>query len=268
MSDIAKDAGIVDDTLPNVAVIGFGHVGRRVAGRLDAAVNLVVDDKQLVERPPLSLLASCSLGIICVGTPQASDGSCDLTAVEGAVSHAPMDLLWIRSTVPPGTCDALARRYGKRICHSPEFVGETDYSDSYDLESFLILGGNAQDRQAVLEVALRQRRPPDRIHLCSNTESELVKYMENAFLALRVGFVNEFHDLAETLGADWQTVREGWLLDPRVGRSHTMVFPHDRGFGGKCLPKDVDAIRSLAAELDVSMPILDGLVDLNRRFRG
>ncbi len=103
---------------------------------------------------------------------------------------------------------------------------------------------------------------------CSAIEAEIIKYMENSFLALKVAFVNQMYDVARASEADWETVREGWLLDPRIGRAHSVVFPEDRGFGGRCLPKDLDAIRAYAQGLGVDASILDAVALANRRLRG
>lgn len=103
---------------------------------------------------------------------------------------------------------------------------------------------------------------------CSALEAELVKYVENSFLATKVAFVNEFYEICGALGANWHTVHEGWLLDPRVGRSHSAVFPDDRGFGGKCLPKDVRAIVEAAASSGYRAALLAEVLASNDRFRG
>ncbi len=71
--------------------------------------------------------------------------------------------------------------------------------------------------------------------------------MVNSYLAAKVIFVNEFYDLAQALGVDYTLLRETWLADPRIGRSHTFVYSEKRGFGGSCFPKDTAAILSLFA---------------------
>jgi UDPglucose 6-dehydrogenase len=94
-----------------------------------------------------------------------------------------------------------------------------------------------------------------------------VKYMENSFLATKVAFVNEFYEICRSFGADWHAVREGWLLDPRIGRSHSAVFTANRGFDGKCLPKDVNAIVRAASEVGYRPALLAEVLASNARFR-
>jgi UDP-glucose 6-dehydrogenase len=97
--------------------------------------------------------------------------------------------------------------------------------------------------------------------------AELTKYMENAFLALKVTFCNEFYDIAEAQGVDYNELRELWLLDPRIGRSHTFVLPFGRGFGGRCLPKDLNAIIHAARGAGVEAGLLEAVRDVNDAIR-
>lgn len=102
---------------------------------------------------------------------------------------------------------------------------------------------------------------------CTSLEAELIKYMENSFLATKVTFVNEYYDIVTRYGADWHRVREGWLLDGRIGRPHTTVFRDRRGYSGKCLPKDIQAITRAAEEdLGYSARLLKQVIDVNHRM--
>jgi UDP-glucose 6-dehydrogenase len=90
--------------------------------------------------------------------------------------------------------------------------------------------------------------------------------MENSYLATKVSFVNEFRRICETFDADWHTVREGWLLDPRIEPTHTAAFAHAPGFSGKCLPKDVSAIVRAAADAGYDPALLMEVLRSNERF--
>jgi UDP-glucose 6-dehydrogenase len=72
--------------------------------------------------------------------------------------------------------------------------------------------------------------------------ASLTKYMENSFFAMKVTFCNEWFDIARAYEVDYNELRELWLADPRINRNHTLVFPDNRGYGGKCYPKDTKAI--------------------------
>ncbi len=104
------------------------------------------------------------------------------------------------------------------------------------------------------------------IQLTTPEAAELCKYMENAFLAMKVTFCNEFYEIATRLGVDYDELRELWLLDPRIGKSHTFVFPDKRGYGGRCLPKDMRAIEAVARDAGYDATLLREVTASNERF--
>ncbi|MCI0352896.1 MAG: hypothetical protein L0Z53_26035, partial [Acidobacteriales bacterium] len=83
----------------------------------------------------------------------------------------------------------------------------------------------------------------------------------NCFLATKVAFVNQFYDIASTLGVNFDELRELWLADARIGRSHTLVT-EERGFRGRCLPKDMRALISLMRQ-NGGAPLLEAVLDYN-----
>ena len=88
----------------------------------------------------------------------------------------------------------------------------------------------------------------------SGGAGRLVALWRTPYLATKVSFVNEFRRICEILGADWHTVREGWLLDPRVEPAHRAAFASTPGFGGRCLPKDLSAIIPPLPTPDIAQP--------------
>ena len=217
-------------------------------------------------------MAACDFAVVCVGTPSREDGSAHLDDVRSAIEQLPVERVMLRSTVPPGTTDALTAQTGKTICFSPEYVGETSFSRlrweawAQD-ELFWILGGPPATTRWFAARIAEIHGPEPRLHQTSATEAEIVKYMENSFFAVKVTFVNEFYELCERTGADWFTVREAWLADPRVERDHTAVLPRSRGYAGRCLPKDVDALLAAAGDLDLPMPLLTATREANAYYR-
>lgn len=91
----------------------------------------------------------------------------------------------------------------------------------------------------------------------------MAKYMENTFFATKVTFCNQFYDLCLAMDVDYNKVRETWLLDPRIGRSHTFVYPDNRGYGGSCLPKDTAAIIYQGDEFYTDMSLLKAVEKIN-----
>jgi UDPglucose 6-dehydrogenase len=270
--DTLRTANGREATTPRFGIIGMGHVGSALAAALGGRVDLVCYDRTDARPYPADDLAACAVVAICVDTPSNADGSCDLSNVIAAVEQVPNDRIWLRSTVAPGTTDELVARTGKHICHSPEYYGETPYpslvwrNEPGDVP-FLVVGGAPEARRELLDVIVPVFGPEKTYFQCPALEAELVKYMENAFLATKVTFVNEFAQICRRLGADWHLVREGWLLDPRVGRSHSAVFEPDGGFDGRCLPKDLQAIINAARAGGYEAELLAEVARSNERIR-
>lgn len=101
------------------------------------------------------------------------------------------------------------------------------------------------------------------INIVTPGEAEMAKYMENTFFATKVTFCNQFYDLCLAMDVDYNKVRETWLLDPRIGRSHTFVYPDNRGYGGSCLPKDTAAIIYQGDEFYTDMSLLKAVEKIN-----
>lgn len=249
-----------------VAIVGYGAVGKALHTIFPSAV---------VHDEPLKIgsraeVNRCRVAFIAVPTPPAADGSCNTSTVDDVMAWLDSDLVVLRSTVPPGTTDRIKWRTGKRVVFQPEYgPGETPQHHFSDLRQigWIILGGDREDTKAVADLYKTAFNADLIIQQTDAATAELVKYMENSFLALKVTFCNEFYDLAERLGIDYNELRELWLLDPRMGRAHTFVLPDDRGFGGKCLPKDVSAIIEFARVLDCQLVLLQAMQEVNARLR-
>ncbi len=231
-----------------IGIVGYGVVGKALAklfGYESGNPALRIYDKGIAGMSgpeSKSAIQKCDLVFVAVPTPEGSDGSCDLSAVEEVVSWV-MPPICLKSTVPPGTVDRLIGATGKAICFSPEYVGETRWHSWKDIAShgFVIVGGERSLCELVVRAYQQVLGPLARYEVTDAKTAELCKYMENAFLAIKVAFVNQFYDLAQAYGIDFNELRELWLADERIGRSHTIVT-EERGYRGRCLPKDMAAI--------------------------
>lgn len=247
--------------LTTLGIIGMGHVGRQVEQQFTGRVQIVTYDRAHDASYPLEELARAQLIYICVDTPAAGSGEADISNVVAAVEKAPDALIAIRSTVPPGTTRELVRQTGKRIVHIPEYVGESSFishswSDLYREAPFMIVGGLVSEREEAIELLLPHFGPSMRWHQCETDESELIKYMENSYFAVKLAFVREFLSLSKKAGLNFAAVREGWLLDGRIDRDHSASFHADHAYGGNCLPKDLHAVVKYAESLGVETPVL------------
>lgn len=256
----------------DVAVIGLGVVGMSMYRLFQNRMNVIGWDVNSEGPYPEAQISNADIAFVCVGTPRDEDGSADTTQVEAAVSKLSNDLVIIRSTIPPGTTDRLAEEYGLNICFWPEYIGESNYFNPYfpteEVEvPFVTIGGNPLDRRAAIDALLPVLGPTKTYFQCSAKEAELAKYAENSFFAAKVTFANEIRKICEAMDADWHTVREAWLLDPRISRMHTAAFRDDRGFSGKCLPKDLDALIEAAFAAGYKAKFLEEIRSSNERFR-
>jgi UDPglucose 6-dehydrogenase len=250
-----------------VAIIGAGAVGRGMVQLVPDAV-LFDEPKGIGTREQVN---ACDAAFVCVPTPRAEDGSCDTSIVEDVVAWVEAPLIVIRSTVSVGTTARLAAKYPKKsIVFQPEYgPAETPDHPFNDLRKvrWIILGGNRSATSKAVRVWQDVYNADVVIQQTKAETAELCKYMENAFLATKVTFCNEFFDIAQRLGIDYSELRELWLLDPRIGKSHTFVFPDRRGYAGKCLPKDMDAVIAAAEDAGYDPQFLRAVASANERMR-
>ena len=248
------------------AIIGYGVVGKAMHELIPEAVYYDVQPGVGHDQDEIN---ECDVAFICVPTPQSADGSCDISAVEECIGWLTTPLIVLRSTVPPGTTEALARKHNKRLVFQPEYLGETAAHPYADVSRrhFIILGGKPEDTSRVADAYNRFYHSDVQYHFTDALTAEVTKYMENCFFAAKVTFCNEFFGIAKALGVEYNELRELWLADTRISRDHTFVYPEQRGFSGKCLPKDLAAIIARAAEAGYDASFLKAVEAVNEDFK-
>ena len=248
-----------------ISIIGYGHVGKAMKQLFKDAE---IYDKYLAVGSKANVMNS-AVSFVCVPTPMKEDGSCDTTAVEEVVSWLESDCIVIRSTIPVGFTDFLKGKYRKRVVFQPEYYGETTAHPFAELknQNWLSFGGDVKDIQLVISAYQQVVNSNVKINIYPAKEVELAKYMENAFLALKVLFCNEMYDIATAMGVSYDSAREVWTSDPRIGRSHTFVYENNRGYGGNCLPKDVCALKFQAEKHNVVPEMLKSIIEINDKYR-
>lgn len=256
--------------MSKIAILGgTGYVGKAYAKLFpDAYIySRHVGTKEEVNK--------CELAIICLPTPMREDGSCDISAVEEALGWLETPLILIKSTIPPGTTKSLKERFKKRICHSPEYVGEGGYYIPFwqyphptepQHHSFMIIGGDPKDREEILDIFFPVLGATKTYYQVDETTSELIKYMENCAIATKVTLCNEFYNIAKAFGVNYSQVREGFVLDERQGRMFTTVYRNRRGFDGKCLPKDINGITQASIKAGYKPEFLEAVIKNNERI--
>ena len=251
----------------------MGRVGRSVASLFEHSHEVVPWDDSWADPYPQAALAACDFTVVAVHTPPLASGHADVSAVMDAVAAAPTERILLKSTVPPGTTDRLAAETAKSICFCPEYISESEYYNPYfasviEEVPFVVLGGEPTVRRWFIDRLMLVLGPTKPYFQCTAREAEIIKYAENAYFATKITFVNELRSICEAFEADWHTVREGWLLDPRVEPMHTAAFGDRRGFSGKCLPKDLQAIVAATADAGYTAALLQEVLQSNTRFNG
>ena len=263
---------------PATLLIGYGWVGQFVHKYFTKAdvwtpsrglINSVGELYSRANEP-----SHWDVAFVSTPSPMNEDGSCNTKAVEDAVAlwHTKVKLFIIRSTVVPGTTEKLQERYPDNLfAMQPEYLGETLGHPLFalDYQTFIIVGGNKKSTQFAAECWMRVLHPGSKIRqMTSSMVAEFCKYMENCFLAAKVIFVNDWARLCRKTGVDFLELREAWLDDPRIGRSHTFAYEENPGFSGKCLPKDLNSIayyaRHVAGE---PLELVEALLEINARMR-
>jgi len=187
----------------------------------------------------------CDIGFVCVPTLEMEDGSADTSIVEEVCGWAGCGVFIIRSTVPPGTCERVMRDTEKDIVFQPEYLGENPSGNAYNdigARTWVTLGGAPRCTAKAAAFYTRLYTADCQIMQTDFRTAEMVKYMTNSFLAFKTVYCAEIARVCDAHGVDYAAARELWLMDNRIGRSHTSVYESNPGYAGKCFPKDIAAI--------------------------
>lgn len=219
--------------------------------------------------------------ILAVGTPSAEGGLADLSFVNEVAMLIGKEMqsdktVVVKSTVPPGTCqaleilisDELSRRavsFKVSVISNPEFLREGSAVVDFLQPDRIVIGVSDQsDESTMRSLYAPLIRKKFNMIAMSRESAELTKYAANAMLATRISFMNEIALLAEEVGADINSVELGIGTDRRVGPEYLSA---GIGFGGSCFPKDLKALSNIGAENSLNMHLVDATIKINRQVR-
>lgn len=245
-----------------VTIYGYGWVGK--------AMHSLFPDAQIHD-PDQDRYAPLvgDVAFVCVPTPNPKHGALDCSIVADVVRMAAEPLIIVRSTVNPGTCDALAAETGKAIVYQPEYLGETVGHPMLNQQArpFLILGGPPSQRRQAIDLYQQVYSANVTIRQLTRREAEVVKLTENRMIALKVAACQELFDACEADGIDYYTIREAVFADdPRFNLWWTFVYREKRGFNSKCIPKDVYAWAAWAEAAGIVPDVTRGVLAVNARY--
>jgi len=217
---------------------------------------------------------------VCLPTPMYEDGSADLSIVEGVLTQLaaiPGDrTAVVKSTVPPGSTEKWNKKFNEQglfVIFNPEFLTEANAVDDMRNQNRIILGGPRPWINTVKQV-FQTAFPKVPLIKTSSTTAEMVKYVTNNFLTVKVSFANEMYQVCNALdnsglNVDYDKVVEYVKYDSRLGSSHWSVPGPDghHGYGGSCFVKDINAMICVANQLDVDTPTMDGAWKKNLEVR-
>ena len=223
-------------------------------------------------------VAHGAVQFIAVGTPSDQDGSADMRYVIAAARNIGRSMNEYRvivnkSTVPVGTAErvraAIAEELAKRgldlpfgVVSNPEFLKEgAAVADFMRPDRIVVGSSDERATQIMRQLYAPILRNHDRILVMDPRSAELTKYAANAMLATRISFMNELANLAEKLGANIESVRQGIGSDQRIGYHFLYAGV---GYGGSCFPKDIKALQHTAGEYGMQLTIIDSVEKVNR----
>jgi len=249
-----------------IGIFGGGVVGKAAASFFKDSVTY--DKFNPID--PLEAVLERELLIVCVPTPF-KDGF-DRSILEEVFRQIGSDkkerIVVIKSTCIPGTTDYFQEQYPHlKVLFNPEFLSEKTAKEDFVKPDKQLVGFTEKSRdvsQAVLDIL--PNAPYKKIVQAQS--AELVKYAVNSFYATKVIFGNMLYDLAESLGIDYNEVKEAFVSDQRITDSHfDALHGGYRGYGGKCLPKDVQTLVDFGKKHRVDVSLLEKIEEMNAKYQ-
>lgn len=224
-------------------------------------------------------IVGAEVAIVCVGTPSMTDGTVELGYIKNTLMelaklahlNPTLQHIIVRSTIPPGTMREIAvplfeKSDQVQLYFIPEFLREGSAIDDFFHSARTVIGTqNGQEAEASIQ-KLFDSETSGPVFCVDFHTAEFIKYVDNAWHAIKVAFVNEAYSIGNALGVDIPKANEIFLEDKHLNICEKYLKP-GLPFGGSCLPKDVRAINSLACKAQVNAPLLNSMLSSNAEHK-
>lgn len=251
-----------------LASLSEGRVPIFEAGLEDAMSDAIEKGNLTFHSDNIDVAQNSEVVFLCLPTPPSIDGVADLSFLNGVLAELAeaniKTTIVIKSTVPVGTTERMARRYQGvfPVLHNPEFLREGTALDDFLHPDRVVIGGGTQEERDMV-ASVYEGLDTETI-FTDATSAELIKYASNSYLATRITFVNALANIAESVGADILDVTRGMGADKRIGRHFLKPGP---GYGGSCFPKDTVALLATSRQAGYEFALLNSVVDVDRSQR-
>ncbi|MEA3248229.1 MAG: hypothetical protein U9Q73_00830 [Nanoarchaeota archaeon] len=260
-----------------IGIIGVGFVGGATAAVFREKHELILYDKYKENLNKSSeKLSEAEVVFVCVPTPMMPSGRIDYSTIHDSLElleRVTKDkdfkpLVAIRSTTVSGTTKLLEEKYPFNFAFNPEFLREKTAVEDMKNTDRVVLGvSSEEDYNKLLEV-YRPIFPNAKYIKVDTKTAEMIKYASNVMLIGQVTLANEIYQICEVLDINYNKVKETILLDNRIARNIDVPGPDGHlGFGGKCFPKDLNALIYLAREKKYRPHLLEEILRLNEKVR-
>ena len=254
-----------------IGIIGYGVVGKAADNTLSKEYDIVKFDKfQSLDRFEDLLL--CDFIFVMVPTPfDCANNRVDLSSVDESIEKLAFlnygGLVIIKSTIPPGTCDSYSRSFDLEIIFNPEFLREsTTPNEDFENQDTVVIGTFSKKSYRKVRDMFKKVLVPDAKYFhTSPKDAEMIKTAQNTMLASRVALANMIYDACNENSVDYNLVKEIAFDKFDILGPHMTQVPGpdgERGFGGKCLPKDIRAFSTV-----YTSDLLESIIDYNDSLR-
>jgi len=252
-----------------IGIIGFGVLGQTLFKWLKKQKSNVLVYDKFKQIGSQKELEDANLIFLCLPTPFNKKTGYDIEALEENIEYFKKPKIFvIRSTVLPGTTENFQKKYKKHyFLFNPEFLREADPWGTFIRTDLQIIGYTQKSKKFARKILKLLPKAKNLNTIMPATEAEIIKQSINSFLAMKVIFANQIYELAKKLKGDYNFVKKGLENESRLGKSHFDVLHGGyRGFGGKCLPKDINALISHYKNLNLNPEFFETIWKINFQY--